>query len=134
MKQNMIQAIIDRGEDGGFTAFSESVPGVYANGLTEEEVRAEFLQMMQEQADYIMESTGQRPEWADADVHFIYDLSALFAAFPFLNASALAEWMGVNPSLMRRYKAGLSTPSGRTRELIQRGFRTMSDRLQSVYI
>ena len=134
MKENIIQAVIERAEDGGFAAYSDSVPGVYANGQTEDEVRAEFLDMMKEQADFIAERTGERPSWADAEVQFTFDISALFDAFPFLNASAFAEWVGINPSLMRRYKSGISKPTGKTREIIRKGFRSMADRLQHAYV
>lgn len=134
MQTNPIQAVIERAEDGGFTAYSDVIPGVYANGLTEEEVRTEFLDMMKEQADFIEECTGERPSWADAEVQFTFDISALFDAFPFLNASAFAEWVGINPSLMRRYKSGLSRPTGKTREIIRKGFRSMADRLQHVNV
>ena len=130
MEQKVIKAIIERGEDG----FSESVPGVYANGLTEEEVRREFLEMMEEQAAFMEGRTGKAPDFKGASVEFTYDLSALFAAFPFLNVSALAEWMGINPSLMRKYKAGLSTPRGKNREAIQKGLKRLSERLREVYV
>lgn len=134
MEQKVIKAIVERGEDGGFTAFSESVPGVYAIGMSEEEVRKEFLEMMVEQAEFMEKRTGKAPDFKGASVEFTYDLSALFAAFPFLNVSALAEWMGINPSLMRKYKAGLSTPRGKNREAIQKGLKRISERLREVYI
>lgn len=134
MEQKVIKAIVERGEDGGFTAFSESVPGVYAIGMSEEEVRKEFLEMMVEQAEFMENRTGKAPDFKGASVEFTYDLSALFAAFPFLNVSALAEWMGINPSLMRKYKAGLSTPRGKNREAIQKGLKRISERLREVYI
>ena len=134
MEQKTIKAIIECGEDGGFTAFSESVPGVYANGLTEDEVRKEFLEMMEEQAEFMERRTGKAPDFKGAKVEFTYDLTALFSAFPFLNVSALAEWMGINPSLMRKYKVGLSTPRGKNREAIQNGLKRLSERLQEVYV
>ena len=134
MKEKIIKAVIERGEDGGFTAFSDEVPGVYANGETEEEVRSEFLEMMAEQAEYMEERTGEAPAFKGASVEFTFDLSALFAAFPFLNVSALAEWMGINPSLMRKYKAGLSVPRGKNKEIIRRGLSRVADRLRSVYV
>jgi len=56
----------------------------------------------------------------------------LFDAFPFLNASAFAEWIGINPSLMRKYKAGLSVPQGKNRELIKRGLQNVAERLEEV--
>lgn len=134
MKQKTIKAIIERGEDGGFTAFSDSVPGVYANGLSEDEVRSEFLSMMEEQAAYMEGRTGEAPDFKGASVEFTYALSALFQAYPFLNASAFAEWIGINPSLMRKYKAGLSVPQGKNRELIQKGLGRVVERLEKVMV
>ncbi len=58
----------------------------------------------------------------------------LFDTFPFLNASAFAEWIGINPSLMRKYKAGLSVPQGKNRELIQRGLQNIAERLEEVRV
>lgn len=134
MEQMRVIATIEQGADGGFTAWSEQVPGVYANGETEEEVRREFVEMMAEQADYMEQRTGEAPAWKGAEVEFRFNLSALFAAFPFLNVSAMAEWMGVNPSLMRKYKAGITVPRGRNREIIQQGLQRMAERLRCVNV
>ena len=59
---------------------------------------------------------------------------SLFDAFPFLNASAFAEWIGVNPSLMRKYKSGVSVPQGKNRELIQEGLSRIVERLEKVMV
>lgn len=58
----------------------------------------------------------------------------LFETCPFLNTTALAEWIGINPSLMRKYRAGLSKPSGKNRELIQRGLKNVAARLENVML
>ena len=57
---------------------------------------------------------------------------SLFDAFPFLNASAFAEWIGVNPSLMRKYKSGLAKAGERQKDLIQRKFDDIVNRLSAV--
>ena len=134
MERKVIKVIIDRGEDGGFSAFSDEVPGVYANGESEEEVCSEFMAMMEEQAEFIEERTGKAPAFKGATVEFTYDLAALFEAFPFLNVSALADWMGINQSLMRKYKAGLSVPRGKNRTIIQRGLNRVAERLKQVHV
>ena len=59
---------------------------------------------------------------------------ALFEACPFLNATAFAECIGINPSLMRKYRAGLTSPHGRNRELIQRGLKDVAARLENVMV
>lgn len=67
-----ITALIERGKDSEFTAFSYLVPGVYANGDSEEEVRSEFMEMMQEQAEYMEQRTGIPPIFKDAKVEFTF--------------------------------------------------------------
>lgn len=134
MSKKNIKAIIVRGEDGGFSAYSDAVPGVYANGESEDEVRSEFLSMMEEQASYMEERTGESPEFKGADVEFTFALSALFQAYPFLNASAFAKWVGINPSLMRKYKAGISVPHGKNRDLIQQGLSRVAKRLEKAML
>ena len=78
MKKKKIKTVIERSVDGGFTAWSDAVPGVYANGGTDEEVRNEFLSMMAEQAVFIEERSGVTPNFKGAEVEFIYSP----AAFP----------------------------------------------------
>ena len=58
----------------------------------------------------------------------------LFESCPFLNASGFAEWIGINPSLMRKYRAGISVPHGRNRELIQRGLKNVAARIENVMV
>ena len=58
----------------------------------------------------------------------------LFDTCPFLNVTAFAEWIGINPSLMRKYKAGISVPQGKNRELIRRGLLHVAGKLESVNV
>lgn len=58
----------------------------------------------------------------------------LFEACPFLNASAFAKWIGVNPSLIRKYKVGLSVPKGKNRELIRQGLINIAEKIRSVKV
>ncbi len=129
-----LKAIIERGADGGFAIRCESVPGLIGSGLTEEEARADFLEVMQEQAEYYAECHGEAPQWQNAEVEFRYDLAAFFQAFPFLNASEFARQIGINPSLMRKYKQGISTASARNRALIQEQLDTLLGKLQHVQL
>lgn len=58
----------------------------------------------------------------------------LFETCPFLNVTAFAEWIGINPSLMRKYKAGISVPQGKNRELIRNGLVHVAEKLESVKV
>ena len=115
-----IVAVIEKGDREGYSIYAtdDSVP-VVGCGLTEEEARSDFEAVMAEQAEYIKEHTGNYPEWKDAQMEYRYDLTAFFLAFPFINVSEFAKSIGINPSLMRKYKNGLAAAGEKQKNLIQ---------------
>ena len=58
-----INAIIERSDSGGISIYSDDVNGAYGFGLTEEEARADFLSVLEEQAEYYKEIHGDYPSW-----------------------------------------------------------------------
>ena len=52
-------------------------------------------------------------------MEYRYDLTAFFLAFPFINVSEFAKSIGINPSLMRKYKNGLAAAGEKQKNLIQ---------------
>lgn len=120
MDMKKIVAVIEKGDSEGYSIYAtdDSVP-VVGCGLTEEEARSDFEAVMAEQAEYIKEHTGNYPEWKDAQMEYRYDLTAFFLAFPFINVSEFAKSIGINPSLMRKYKNGLAAAGEKQKNLIQ---------------
>lgn len=53
-------------------------------------------------------------------------------SFPFINASEFAKSLGINPSLMRKYKSGLAKASTKQKDLIQEKFSGLVERLELV--
>lgn len=130
-----ITAIIERASDGGVTVSAPSVKGVYAPAPTEAEAKEEFIEMLHEQAEYIQERTGNLPDWYDNgnfEIEYTYALSGFFEAFPFINATKFAETIGINPSLMRKYKAGICGISLKQKILIQSKLESVVSSLQEV--
>lgn len=127
-------AIIEKGESEGYSIFAEGDEPLFASGLTEQEAREEFMALLPEQAEYARERTGSYPQWysEDMEVEFRYDMSAFFQLFPFVNASELAREIGINPSLMRKYKSGLAKASGKQKDQIQMKFDEIVNRLSAV--
>ena len=119
----MIIAIIEKGDTDsyGIYAANDNVP-LLASGDTEQEARDNFESIKNEQADYMEQQTGVRPAWADASVEYRYDMSAFFQRFPFINVTEFARCLGINPSLMRKYKNGLAAAGEKQKDLIQRKF------------
>lgn len=130
-----ILAIIEKGEDGGYSIYAadDMVP-VVGDGLTETEARESFEECLQEQATYMMERTGEWPDWYDAqmEVDYRYDMSAFFMAFPFINVTEFAKSIDINPSLMRKYKSGVAKAGPKQKDLIQHKFEDILTRLSAV--
>lgn len=128
-----IVAVIEKGTEGGYGIYAadDSVP-VVGNGMTEAEARSDFESVMAEQAEYMKERTGDYPSWKDAQVEYRYDMSAFFLSFPFINASEFAKSIGINPSLMRKYKNGLATAGEKQKNLIQEKFMEIVKNMERV--
>ncbi len=129
-----IVAIIEKGDSEGYSIYAADGEPLFSSGATEQEARDEFLALIPEQAEYIKERTGEYPDWyaKDVEVVFRYDMTAFFMAFPFINATELAHSVGINPSLMRKYKSGLAKASSRQKDLIQHKFDDIVSRLNAV--
>lgn len=133
----VLTAIIERACDGGFTIHAPKVEGVYAPAPTEQEAKEEFVEMLQEQAEDAFDRNGVYPDWFAngemPEIDYTYSLSGFFEAFPFINATKFGEAIGVNPSLMRRYKRGLSGVSMKQKRIIEDELKKVIDNLQAVH-
>lgn len=129
-----IVAIIEKGSDGGYSIHAEGSVPLFANGMTEQEARSEFESVVPEQAEYIKDNTGKYPDWYDGsfEIEYRYDMSAFFQAFPFINATELAKSIGINPSLMRKYKSGIVKAGIKQKDMIQGKFDDIVNRLRVV--
>lgn len=127
-----IIAIIERGNDGCFAIYAEDIPGLIGTGMTESEAIQDFIDVKEEQAEYLAEKQGSSPEWKNAEIEFRYSLAAFFIAFPYINATQFAKSIGINPSLMRKYKMGLASASGKQKQMIQDNLNLLTEKLRRV--
>lgn len=129
-----IKAIIEKADEGGISIYSEDVKGAYGFGLTEREAKDDFISVLEEQAEYYKERHGELPAWYKAgySVAYVYDISGFFEAFPFINASKFAEEIGMNASVMRRYKGKIVTASDKQKALIQERYKDILKRMEAV--
>ena len=133
--EKKLVGVIEKAGDGGYGIYAlEDVIPVTGYGLTEEEAKKDFVEQIKEQADYYKEKKGIYPDWYEEnlEVEYRYDMSAFFMSFPFINASELAKSLGINPSLMRKYKSGLAKASSKQKDLIQEKFSGLVERLELV--
>lgn len=127
-----ITAIIERSDDGGFSIYTDDVKGLIGSGMTEDEAMQDFIEVREEQAEFYSEKNGTEPEWSNSEIEFRYSIAAFFMAFPYINATQFAKSIGINPSLMRKYKMGLASASGKQKQLIQENLNILTDKMQRV--
>ena len=129
-----IKAIIEKANDGGISVYSEDVDGAYGFGPTEQEAKDDFISVLEEQAEYYKEKHGKLPAWFQSgySVKYVYDLSGFFEAFPFINASKFAREIGMNESVMRKYKGKIVTASEKQKAIIQAKYNAIIERMTAV--
>ncbi|MBQ7622351.1 MAG: hypothetical protein IJS66_01255 [Bacteroidales bacterium] len=133
MKTNRVLVIIEKDGNGfgAFTANTEST--VIGEGKTVEEAKADLMNSYQEVLETYAEMGMPVPEeLQNATFEYTYDISALFDAFRFLNASKFAESIGISPSLMRHYKRGDTYISSAQAKRIEAGLHRLARELLAV--
>jgi hypothetical protein len=63
-----------------------------------------------------------------------YDLQSLFEYFRIINKSALADYVGINSSLLRQYAKGLAFASDKQRERIEIALHRIGEELLQVHL
>ena len=130
-----IVSIIEKAEDGGYSIYAkdENIP-VTGSGLTENEAKKDYEEVLKEQAEYYKEIKGKYPEWYGRGykIDYRYDVSGFFLSFPYINATEFAKSIGINPSLMRKYKNGLSAAGNKQKDLIQKKFSEIVQKMEMV--
>ena len=125
-------AIIEKLEQDNFAVRAQNVKGAYGSGDTEQDAKTDFEQVLKEQAEFYFEKNGQWPDWRDFEIEYRYDFSAFFDVFPFINITKFAEEVGINPSLMRKYKNRISFASDKQKQIIQKKFEEISKKISQV--
>lgn len=129
-----IIAIIEKADDEGYGIYTKDIPGLIGSGVTEQEAKNDFLEVLEEQAEFYKEKKGAYPDWFTEGytIEYRYDFSGFFNAFPFINASEFARYLGINTSLMRKYKNRLAFASEKQKVLIQTKFDDLIKKMSEV--
>ena len=135
--KKVIVAIIEKASDGGYGIYCPEVEGValYGYGITEEEAKENLNESLEVAMEYYEEENKPVPDVlnnGEIEFEFKYDFSGFFKTYPFFNVSELAIMLGINSSLMRKYKTGLAFASKEQREKIEAGIHSLSKRMSSV--
>ncbi|GHT39022.1 hypothetical protein AGMMS49965_03940 [Bacteroidia bacterium] len=129
-------AVIERASDGGYGICCPDLKGValYGYGLTEQEAKEDLLFNLEGILEHYEEENLPLPEVLNGKIVFEYkyDFSGFFQAYPIFNVSELAITVGVNSSLLRKYKKRLAFASPRQRKKIETGIHSLAQKLSTV--
>lgn len=133
MKTKKIEAIIEKAFDGGYGIYLPSIPGVTALGYSEDEAKENLLDAINEVVSYRKENNlPDNLNGGNVTIEYKYDLSGFFKSFDVFDVSSLANRVGINPSLMRRYKTGQAYISQAQKNRIEKGIHDMARQLLKV--
>jgi predicted RNase H-like HicB family nuclease len=128
-----VTVIIEKSTDGGYGIYVPNADGLFGYGLTEEEAKEALQDAVDSQVEYYMEQGIEVPAMlTNLEFEYKYDFSAFFQSFPFINVSEFARTIGINPSLMRRYKERLAFASEKQKAIIQTKFNEIINKMSTV--
>ena len=130
-------AIIEKASDGGYGIYCPDLKGVslYGYGLTENEAKENLKENLESILEYYEDENKPVPEvlgTGKMSFEYKYDFSGFFKTYSFFNVSELAATLGINSSLMRKYKNGLAFASDEQRKKIETGIHKLSKQLSTV--
>jgi predicted RNase H-like HicB family nuclease len=125
-----IEAIIEASSTG-FGVYCPSLVGITGYGKTVEEAKADLMSALVE----TVKSYGKTvPKELQGTFDFVYkyDIASIFNYFGMLDATNLAKRIGINPSLLRQYKSGITTASDKQKQKIEHGLHQLGRELLSI--
>ena len=131
----ILKAIIEKGKDGFYSIYIPEITGLFGTGETEREAKENLNEAIEMALEHV-EETG---EWGDYSplqgkysIEYAYDLSGFFKTYDFFDVTALANRIGINASLMRRYKTGMKKASFAQKAKIGEGIYAIAEQLNTV--
>ena len=122
-------AIVERGKGkNNFSCFCPEKVGKYhlaGYGKNSREAIDDIYVTIKEFKDMAAEEGGEFP---DVKLRFLFDVGAFFDYYP-LDVTATAKYIGVTPSVLRRYVAAIREPKAEQLAKIKQGIHKLTEDL-----
>ena len=131
---NTITAHIEGTKSKGFAIYATAFDSAIASdGATVAEAQASFREAIETTA-LSYEETGDNDiaqALREAEVEYIYDVSALFSLFTDLNASQFIKRTSISNETLRQWRAGQKVPKHRLQE-VESAIHQLAEELRAV--
>lgn len=122
-------AIVERGKGkNNYSCFCPEKVGKYhlaGYGKNSREAMDDIYVTIKEFKDMAAEEGGEFP---DVKLRFLFDVGAFFDYYP-LDVTATAKYIGVTPSVLRRYVAAIREPKAEQLAKIKQGIHKLTEDL-----
>lgn len=101
-----IKVKVEKDTDGLFWGYSEEITGlISATGETLDDLKKNFEEALKQTIDVAdeLEMTAYKKYAGKIDLEYELDITELFEKIEFLNKTAVAKRLNINPSLFRNY-------------------------------
>lgn len=130
MAKRKIEAIIEASSTG-FGVYADDLPGITGYGKTVADAKKDIRSALDET---ILAYGSDVPKELKGVIEFVYkyDIASIFNYFSMLDATNLAKRIGLNSSLLRQYKSGITVASDKQKQKIENGLHELGRELLSV--
>ena len=131
-----MKVTIEKDNDGSYIAYNTDDCSyvLLGRGTTVKEAKDDYMKSVDEIKDSEKSCGHEESAYLNSEIEFSFDLSSLFEYYSMLNVSALARYLGINPSLMRAYKKGDTYVSEKQLKRIEDGIHNLGQDLASLSI
>jgi predicted RNase H-like HicB family nuclease len=129
-------ALIEQGKDGSFTIYTPDLQStITGSGKNVKKAKEDFTISVSEMILSYIETGRELPkELLDLTFEYKYDIASLFDYYNWINVTQFAKIAGINPSLMRQYKKGLSYISEKQANKIEVALHKLGNELSSIIL
>jgi predicted RNase H-like HicB family nuclease len=113
----------------GFSAFAPDEEGIYTAGETYEEVKENIIEVIELRIEYLEEvgNSEEAERLRNMSIEYFLDIQQFFEQYSMLNKSEFANFIGMNPSMMRKISKGLVALSDAKARQIEDGLHRLAD-------
>jgi len=133
-----ILVIIEKGTDGIYSAYTPDTVSTILNGQgnTVADAIDDLKESMEEVIESYQETDGQVPLELQGNIEFEYkyDVPSLFNFFDEINMTTFSRKIGINASLLRRYKNGFAFASEKQVMKIKNGLHELGRQFSSAQL
>lgn len=130
-------AIVEMWDDKTISIYVPDFDGfnLNAQGDSVEEAKRSLMDAIEDYKNMFVEKGESIPDnLENIELEYKYDIASFFDCFKFISVSTFAEYAGINPSLMRKYKQRIAFASENQKAKIEQAIHRAGRELSAVQL